>query len=574
VSTRVDRVSADRFHFNGSAMQTRIPRGGRSRAAAVLPIAAVIAVNIIRPAAGLAAAPSETSVFRFASTAPEARDALLEGRIQLFGFNHDEAIRAFRRAASLDPECAMAHWGVATACGPHINKTAVALDASLRAVAAVTAARSRMERCSPLERALIDAASKRWADPPPQDRTPLDRAYADAMNTVWKQFPAEPDVGALFAESLMNLRPWDLWDSAGNPRPETPVVIETLESVFKLDPNHPLALHLYIHAVEASPNPEKADQAAERLRQLNLDSGHLVHMPSHIDVRRGRWQAAIESNEKAVAIDRRYVGRVKDQGFYRIYMAHNRHMLAFAAMMQGESKRALDSMRTMLAEIPEEWLKDDQAAGFVDGLFAMPVEVLVRFGRWDDVLKEPEPAPRFPVARALWQAARGVALTAQGKTTEARASQAEFRRRRRSTPESAIVGNNTAADVLAVADDLLEGELLIREGKVEAGIAALRAGVGKEDALKYDEPPDWIHPVRHALGAALIRADRSAEAEQVYREDLKRWPNNGWSLFGLADSLRRQGKSRESDDVRNAFNETWKRADVTLRASCFCQADK
>jgi tetratricopeptide (TPR) repeat protein len=502
----------------------------------------------------------------------EARAAFNEGRLQLFGFNHDEAIRAFRRAATLDPDFAMAYWGVATALGPHINNPAVSPEKSKDAIEALKSARDRITGCSPLEKALIEAAVHRWADPPPKDRMHLDRAYSDAMKKVWQEFPSEPDVGAMYAESLMNLRPWDLWDLDGKPRPETPAVTDALEAVFRIDASHPLALHLYIHAVEASPTPERADDAADRLRKLNLGYGHLVHMPAHIDLRRGRWQASIEANEKAIAVDRRYVERVKDQGFYRIYMAHNRHMLAFAAMMQGESKRALDSIRTMLAEIPADWLKNDQAAGFADGLFAMPIEVLIRFGKWDEALAEPEPAERFPVARAIWRAARGVALAAKGKTEDARKEQAVFRKLKDALPESAIVGNNPAASVVAIADDLLEGEIAIREGKLEEGFAALRAGVKKEDALKYDEPPDWVHPVRHALGAALMKAGKTAEAEAVYRDDLKKWPNNGWSLYGLADCLRRQGKEEEASKVQKAFDETWQRADVKLKASCFCQA--
>jgi len=226
----------------------------------------------------------------------------------------------------------------------------------------------------------------------------------------------------------------------------------------------------------------------------------------------------------------------------------------------------------MLAEIPDEWLKDDQAAGFADGLFAMPIEIMVRFGKWDEALAEPEPRERFPSARALWRSSRGMALAAKGKVDEARKEQAAFRKLKDALPETATVGNNPGAVVIAIADDVLEGEILIREGKLEEGFAALRAGAKKEDALKYDEPPDWILPVRHALGAALMKAGKFAEAEAVYREDLKKWPNNGWTLYGLADSLRKQGKEKEAADVQKAFEETWKRADVVLKASCFCQA--
>jgi tetratricopeptide (TPR) repeat protein len=260
-------------------------------------------------------------------------------------------------------------------------------------------------------------------------------------------------------------------------------------------------------------------------------------MPSHIDLRLGQWQKAVEANERAIAADTQYRQKVPGQGFYRIYMAHNRHMLAFAAMMQGESKRALDSVRAMLEEIPEEWLAKDGNAAIVDGFFATPIEVQVRFGRWEDVLKEPEPAERFPLARAMRHAARGVAHAALGKTADARADQTALRAAVDRVPKESMFGNNKATEILAVADALLEGETLVAEGKVAEGIAALREAVKKEDALKYAEPPDWIHPVRHALGATLLKAGKAAEAESVYREDLRTWPTNAWSCDRYAVRL-------------------------------------
>lgn len=489
----------------------------------------------------------------------------------LYAFNHDEAIRAFTHAAALDPTCAMAYWGVAVANGPHINNPVVPPEQAKAAWAALSKAREHAKKGTDVEKALIEALGKRYADPQPEDRRPLDEAYAEAMRAVWKRFPADADVGALFAESLMDLRPWDLWSADGKPRPETPEIVATLEKVLELNPDHPLGLHLYIHAVEASPHPEKADAPSDRLRQLAPGLGHLVHMPSHIDLRRGRWQHAVEANERAIAADRKYREKVPEQGFYRIYMAHNRHMLAFAAMMQGQSKLSLDTVRAMLDEIPEKWLRQEANAAIVDGLFAMPIEVLVRFGRWEDVLKEPEPAEQFPVARSLRHAARGIAFAAQGKPADARAEQKFFRQAVAKVPAEAIVGNNKAADVLAVAEHLLEGELLVAEGKVAQGVKVLQTAVEKEDALRYDEPPDWIHPVRHALGATLLKAGRAAEAEQVYRDDLRKWPANGWSLFGLARSLEAQGKQQEAATVRKQFEEAWKRADVKLSSSCFCQ---
>jgi tetratricopeptide (TPR) repeat protein len=334
-------------------------------------------------------------------------------------------------------------------------------------------------------------------------------------------------------------------------------------------PNHPLALHLYIHAVEASPTPEKADAAAERLRELQPGLGHLVHMPSHIDVRRGRWAQSIVANQKAVAADRRYREQSPAQDFYNIYMAHNGHMLAYSAMMCGQSALALTAINEMANEIPPAWLKDN--AALADGFTAMPLEVLVRFGRWDEVLAAPEPPDFLPIARTLRRCARGIAYAAKGDAQRAREEQEAFFVAKKGVPEGSAFGNNTAENILAVATHLLAGEVLYREGKVEAALAELREASRAEDALRYSEPPDWIHPVRHALGATLLKEGRGREAEKVYREDLARQPNNGWSLFGLSRSLQLQGKSAEAEKIALQFAEIWKDADIQISSSCFCQ---
>jgi tetratricopeptide (TPR) repeat protein len=503
----------------------------------------------------------------------EAQRYFDQGLIFLYAFNHDEAIGSFRHAAKLDPGCAMAHWGVAVANGPHINNPAVPPDRAKAAWEALLEARKHAAGASDVEKALIEALGARYAEKQPDDRAPLDKAYAQAMKKVWGKFPKDADVGALYAESLMDLRPWDLWTIDGKPQPETPEIVATLEAVLALAPNHPLALHLYIHAVEASPTPGKADAASDRLRRAHPGLGHLVHMPSHIDIRRGRWQEATEANDRAIAADRAYAKRSPRQGFYRLYMAHNHHMLSFAAMMQGQSDRALKAAREMIAAVPAEWVKVKENAAIADGFLAAPLEVLMRFGRWDELLKEPAPAGDFPISTALRLSARGVALAAQGKTAEARAEQKAFREAVKKVPKEATFSNNKASDLLAVGDDLLEGELLLREGKVKEGLVALYAAVKKEDGLRYAEPPDWVIPVRHALGAALLKTGQPAEAERAYLEDLRRWPGNGWSLYGLAVSLEMQGKKSEAAEVRKAFEAAWKRADVKLTASCFCQAE-
>ncbi|NNC87801.1 MAG: tetratricopeptide repeat protein [Akkermansiaceae bacterium] len=500
----------------------------------------------------------------------KAQDYFNQGLAFLHAFNHDEAIRSFEEAARHDPDCAMAHWAIALACGPHINNPVVPPARAEQAFREVTLARKHAASGTPIEQALITALGARYADPPPEDRVALDQAYAEAMRTVWKAYPNDPDVGAFFAEALMDLRPWDLWTTDGKAQPGTMEILGILEATMRRAPNHPLANHLYIHAVEAGPNPELADAAADRLRSLQPGMGHNTHMPSHIDVLRGRWHEAIEANEKAIAADRQYRATARQQpDFFRMYMAHNRHMLAYAAMMTGQGDRAVKHIDAMVEEIPEEWLKTN--AVFADGFAAMPYEVLVRFGRWDDILAKPEPADYLPFSRAMRHAARGIAHAALGDATAARREQSEFAAARGAVPEEWVLGNNECREVLALVADMLEGEILYREGKVDAGLAALRMAAEKEDQLRYDEPPGWILPVRHALGATLMQERRFAEAEDVYRTDLKRRPENGWSLFGLAESLRRQGKTAEAAPVRERFETMWAKADLAINSSCLCQ---
>jgi tetratricopeptide (TPR) repeat protein len=496
-----------------------------------------------------------------------------QGLAFLYAFNHDEAIRAFDRAATLDPDCAMAHWGVAISNGGHINKPNVDPDREKAALAALKKGEAA-KNATEADRALIAAQTKRFADPPPTDRAELNAAYTAAMKTVWEKYPKDADAGAVYAESMMNLRPWDLWTADGKPQPGTEALLATLEAVMKLDDKHPLALHLYIHAVEASPEPGKALDAADKLRDLTPALGHMVHMPSHIDVRCGRWAEAVTANEKAIKADAAYREKSPKQGFYHLYMAHNHHMLAFAAMQRGQSKKALTAVKEMLAGVPKEWVAVPENAAIADGFLAAPLEVMLRFGMWDDILKEPEPPEVFPIARGLRHHARGVALAATGKTKEAREELDALRAAVKAMPKEAVFGNNTAIDLFAVADPMLEGEILAAEGKLAEATKLLTAAVAKEDALKYMEPPDWIVPVRHALGAFLLKDGQAAEAEKVYRADLKRWPNNGWGLYGLARSLDAQGKKAEAEKVRGEWKKVWKDADVQISSSCLCAPGK
>ena len=549
----------------------------------MFPVRAVASISVLlllqapvagafQPAAPQAAAPPlleglGTFARPVKTASPEAQRYFNQGLALMYAFNHDEAIRSFARAAELDPKCAMAFWGIAIANGPHINNTVVPKERAQAAWEALGKARALAETANSADRALIAALAFRYANPQPEDRKPLEQAYADAMRKAWKAYPRDPDVGALFAESLADLRPWDLWTSDGKPQPGTEELLATIEAVLNLVPRHPLANHLMIHAVEASPNPEKADRAADMLRELQPGLGHMVHMPSHIDVRRGRWEESITANAKAIEADRRYVARSREQGFYRLYMAHNHHMLTYSAMMTGQSALALRTIREMVADMPLSFFKDNLWA---DGLMAMPLEVLMRFGKWDDILAQPTFPEFVPLSRSLQHYARAISYAAKDNMPGAEREQAAFLEQRKKVVKEATLGNNTAADILDLAESFMRGELLFRSGKVDEGLAALREAAAREDRLRYDEPPDWIQPVRHALGAALLSAGRFADAEAVFRDDLAKLPGNGWSLYGLSRALSLQKKDAEAARVEKQFDATWKKADIKIKSACLC----
>jgi len=506
---------------------------------------------------------------------PRAQRYFNQGLAFYHGFNHGEAIRSFQEAARLDPKCAMAHWGIALACGPHINLPLVPPPAAELAWKELKLAQENAQHASPVERDLIEALSRRYANPQPEDRAPLDQAYADAMRKVWQNYPNDQDVGVLFAEAMMDLRPWNQWTPEGQANPGTYEILATLQAILKLDPKHPFANHLYIHAVEASPHPERAATAANRLRTLQPGVAHNVHMPSHIDIRCGRWQEAVDTNIKAVEADRRYRKIAGPPvGFINVYVAHNRHMLAYAAMMTGQSALAMKHIRAMVAQLPADFLKEN--ALLAEGFVAMPMEVMVRFGMWNEILAEPDDyADYMTGTRAFHHAARAIAYAAKGDPENARKEQAVFLEKAKLVPKEETLGNNTAVDLLALAQHMTEGEILIRENKLDAGIAELREAIKLEDALKYDEPPGWLIPIRHSLGATLMQNGRYAEAEQVYREDLARLPDNGWSLYGLSESLRAQKKSpEEAKTTMKKFQKVWDKADIKITSSCLCQPGK
>jgi tetratricopeptide (TPR) repeat protein len=506
--------------------------------------------------------------FKVTTSSPAAQRAFDHGLTLAYAFSHLAAEKEFRRATEADPQCAMAWWGLALVNGPHINFPAVPAERAKTAVAAITKAQTLAAGVSERERALIDALATRYRDPQPENRAELDEAYAAAMRKVWRAFPKDADVATLCAEALMNLHPWDLWHNDGRAQPWTAEIVATLERALKLNPNHPGANHFYIHAIEASPQPEKALSAADRLRALVPGASHLVHMPSHIYARVGRWTQAATSNSDAMKADELYRAAHPRPGFYAMYMAHNEHFLAFTAMMRGRSAEALQLARGMVAAMPPDFLQE--YAGIADGYMIFPAEVLMRFGRWEEILAEPAPRPGLPLSRALWHFTRAVALTALDRTEAAQQERAIFHTAATAVPKDYTFGNNLAADLLAIATKVLDGEMAARAGRLEESIALLREGAHLQDALRYDEPPDWIQPVRHTLGAVLLRAGRPADAEKVYREDLAQYPENGWSLFGLARALRQQGKDANAKTIDARFAKAWSAADLQIDSTCHC----
>jgi tetratricopeptide (TPR) repeat protein len=500
------------------------------------------------------------------TTSPEAQRWFDQGLVLYFGFNHDAAIASFKRAAEFDPSCAMAFWGQALAAGPHINNLEMNDDAAKAAWDATREAVALADKASKVEQELIRAVAARYESPRPEDRSDLDRAYANEMRKVWAANPNDTDIGALFAESVMDLRPWDLWSAEGEPRPETPEVLETLETVLALDPEHPFACHLYIHTMEASPTPEKALAAADALRSRVPGAGHLVHMPGHIDIRLGRYKDAMTANQRAIEADRVWAWQ---GGFYTMYRAHNYHFLAYAAMFDGQKEAAMAAAREMAEQIPLEIVR--AYPDILDGFIAVPTHVMVRFGMWNEILNEPAPPEDLLVTKAFWHYGRTVAFASLNRVAEAAKEFAALEKAYEAVPETRFIGNNPARTVLEVGLPTAEGELEYRRGNYDRAFDLLREAVRRDVALKYDEPWGWMMPVSHALGALLVEQGRLEEAEAVYRADLILHPGNGWALHGLAECLRRTGRSGEAAEVDKRFDSAWARADIKISGSCFCR---
>ena len=501
----------------------------------------------------------------------EAQRWFDQGIQLLYGFNHDEAIRSFEKAADIDPDCAMAWWGSAYARGLHINNPQMGEEQSRLAYEAAQKAIKVLDDESPVERALVKAVAQRYEMPVPGDRRHLDERYAKAMEQAWHAFPEDPDVGALFAESLMNLQPWDLWTQEGVPKGRTMEIVAVLEKTMAIAPQHPGANHFYIHAIEASPWPERGTEAAERLVALVPGSGHLVHMPSHIFIRTGRYADAADANTRAIAADESYFALAPEPDFYSLYFMHNVHFLAYAAMMEGRYQAAIDAARKIEELIPPAFLKN--YVTMADGFMPTALHVMIRFGKWEEILQEPEPEDWRLLSRAERHFARSVALSNLGRLSEARRELELLDEAAQNLTDEWFMGNNPARDVVAIAREMAEGELAFHENKADQAFAHLREAVAMEENLKYDEPPGWMQPVRHALGALLLADGRAAEAEAVYRADLVRHPNNGWSLLGLKQALEAQKKLEEIEKIMPQLEKAWARADVKPAASCYCHPD-
>jgi len=514
---------------------------------------------------------SDLGVFhrKVSTSNAQAQQYFDQGLLFCFGFNHEEAIRSFRKAAELDPACAMAFWGAALAAGPNINNPTMDEAVTKAAADAIAKARANLAGKSDVERDLIEALAKRYVFPPPPDRAALDQAYAAAMRDVWQRHPGDADVGALFAESLLDLRPWDQWTKDGKPQPGTEEVTATLAKVLELVPDHVGGLHYTIHAWEASPTPERALPAADQLRHRVPGAGHLVHMPAHIDMRVGDYPEAIAANERAIAADLKYVEYAGRMNFYSIYRAHNYHFLAWAATYDGQSEKAIAAARAIVREVPAEFVA--QMPDFIEAFLATPYHVLVRFGRWKEILAEPEPPAGQPTTAAFRHYARAMAFSSLRQVDDAGKELEAFRAAAAKVPPTATLANNPVSTLVAIALPLAEGELEYRRGHRDKAFDLLREAVKRDDALKYDEPWGWMQPARHALGALLLEQGQVEEAEAVYREDLKRHPANGWSLHGLAECLERRGKTVEAQTARAEFAKAWQRADVKLTGSCFCR---
>jgi tetratricopeptide (TPR) repeat protein len=494
---------------------------------------------------------------------PAAQQFFDQGLRLIYDFNHYEAARSFQRAAELDPKLAIAYWGIAEAVGPNYNDPA-SEDRFKQAHEAIQKAVDLSSNASPSEQAYIQAMAKRFPADPKADLKQAAEDYHDAMRDVSKKYPDDLDAATLFAESGMNLHPWGLWHVDGTPEAGTEEIVATLESVIRRDPNQLGAVHYYIHATEASPNPERALAGANRLAALAPNAGHIVHMPAHVYIRTGDYEAAVKTNEQAAAVDRAYIKASGAQGIYPLmYYSHNLHFIAMCASMNGNYAEAKRNADLLVANVGPH-VKDMPP---LEGFMTIPMAVDVRFHKWNEILAIPQPDPAMKITTGFWHFARGMALAGTGKLSEAEAEYKIVSEAEQSTPPDAVFAmpiNNKARDIMKISEDVLGAKIAVaRKDNVQA-ISLLTAAVSIQDTLKYGEPPDWFFPVRESLGGVLLINRDAPGAEKVFREDLDRNPRNPRSLFGLQQALKAQDRNYDAGFVESEFHNSWKGGEVKV----------
>jgi tetratricopeptide (TPR) repeat protein len=505
--------------------------------------------------------------FEVTTRSPKSQQFFDQGLRLTYAFNHSEALRAFKEAVRLDPQNAMAYWGWALVLGPNLNLPMIP-EVAPQAYRAIQRAVALKANVSERERAYIEALAKRYSADPKADRAPLDLAYSQAMADLVARYPDDLDAATLYAASLMNLSPWNYWNLDGSPKANTRKVLATLQSVVDRNPHHAGALHYYIHAVEAR-HPERGERYADLLSGLMPGAGHLVHMPSHIYMRVGRFADSYDVNRRAVAADEDYITQCRSQGIYPLnYYPHNIHFMAWSAMFQGRGDAALAAARKIVEKVPPELSADKNVWALYETFLSQPMFVMVRFGMWDRMLAEPQPSIESRFMTGIWHYGRALAYIHTDRLTEARRElQPLVAARKAMGSVESYIGFATAATLMTIAEEIVRGELAYAEGDTLAGLAHLERAVRLEDGLRYNEPPDWYFPVRHFLGAMLLEAGRPKEAEVVYAADLRKNPENGYSLLGLQQALEKQGESEDARTVEKRFNRAWAGATHSLTSS-------
>ncbi len=548
----------------------------------ILSLIALPATARIHDARALAADPTNAKVpiapklenlgdyhFPVTTQSPASQQFFDQGLRLTYAFNHSEALRAFKEAARLAPDNAMAYWGWALVLGPNLNLPMVP-EVAPQAYQAIQRATALKDKVSEREQAYIEALAERYINSPTADRVSLDKAYARAMAKLVARYPDDLDAATLYAASLMNLSPWDYWNLDGSPKGHTQEILETLQSVVDRNPRHAGALHYYIHTVEAR-HPKRGEPHADMLAGLMPGAGHIVHMPSHIYMRVGRFADSYEANRRAVQADENYITQCRAQGIYPLnYYPHNIHFMAWSAMVQGRPKAALEAARKIVDKVPAELAADKNVWALYETFLSQPVFILVRFGMWDKVLAEPKPDIESQFMTGIWHYGRALAFAHTDRLADARRELRALTKAREAMDElEHYIGFGTARTLLTIAEEIVLGELAYAEGYTLEGLAHLERAVRLEDGLRYNEPPDWYFPIRHLLGAMLLDAGRPNEAEVIYAADLRKNPENGYSLFGLKLALERQDKLEDAEAVAKRFDRAWSDATHKLTSSRF-----